>query len=90
MQRYFNFRAPGRIKDARKSDAELPAKRRGREDQDGNILEHPRCDKERRETLSTGTRLTKGFKKPNVCIQAEWHSVSNGGGKRLVSSEVGR
>ena len=47
MQQYFNFRAPGRIRDARKEDTELPAKRRGRDGQVGNIFEHPRCDKER-------------------------------------------
>ena len=54
------------------------------------MLEYPRRDKERREALSVGTRLTKGVKKSNVCIQAEWHSVSKGGGKRLDSSEVGK
>ena len=71
--------------DARKRDAEFPQRRMGRDVQDGNIFEYPRCDKDRREVVSTGTRLTRGLKKANVCIQAEWHSVSRGGGKRLDS-----
>ena len=71
IQRYFNFLAPGRIRDAMNNAATLPARRMGLLGQERNIFEYPRWERDRRETVSKGTKSSVCFKYCKVCIQAE-------------------